>query len=122
MNLTEWNSRLQQHFEELRRQRLAAAGDKPIFVLEHGLGARELQDLTTEIRSHIVASAPDDGHWLPWIVYAAELGYLLVDNKRGRDTEAATMNMQLERLRWGSAANRSLIAGSSDDLRGWRQP
>jgi hypothetical protein len=47
---------------------------------------------------------------------------LLVDNKRGRDTEAATMNMQLERLRWGSAANRSLVAGSSDDLRGWRQP
>jgi len=47
---------------------------------------------------------------------------LLIDNKRDRDTEAATMNMQLERLRWGSAANRSLIAGSGDDLRAWRQP
>ena len=69
MNLTEWNSRLQQHFEELWRQRLAAAGDKPIFVLEHGLGVRDLQDLTTEIRSHIVASPPDDEHRLPWIVY-----------------------------------------------------
>jgi hypothetical protein len=47
---------------------------------------------------------------------------LLVDNKRDRDTEAATMNMQLERLRWGSAVNRSLIAGAGDDLRAWRQP
>lgn len=75
MNLSEWKSRLQQHFEELRRQRLVAAGDKPLFVLEHGLGAGELQDLTTEIQSHILASPPDDEHWLPWIVYAAELGY-----------------------------------------------
>jgi hypothetical protein len=50
-------------------------GDKPIFVLEHGLGSRELLDLTTEIHSQIVAAPPDDGHGLPWIVYAAELGY-----------------------------------------------
>ena len=47
---------------------------------------------------------------------------LLIDNKRTRDSEAATMNMQLERLRWGSAANRSVVAGSADDLRAWRQP
>jgi hypothetical protein len=47
---------------------------------------------------------------------------LLVDNKRSRDTEAATMNMQLQRLRWGAAANQSLIAGAADALRTWRQP
>jgi hypothetical protein len=47
---------------------------------------------------------------------------LLVDNKRARDTEAATMNMQLERLRWGRAANSSLVAGAADALRTWRQP
>ena len=47
---------------------------------------------------------------------------LLVDNKRARDTEAASLNMELERLRWGSAANRNLVAGSGDDLRAWRQP
>ena len=75
MNLTEWNAHLQRHFEELRRQRVAAVGDKPIFVLEHGLGTRELENLTTEIRSQIVAGPPEDGHGLPWIVYAAELGY-----------------------------------------------
>ena len=53
---------------------------------------------------------------------AAIVEQLLVDNKRDRATEAAVMNMQLERLRWGSAASRSLVAGSADDLRTWRQP
>ena len=53
---------------------------------------------------------------------AAIVEQLLVDNKRDRDTEAAVMNMQLERLRSGSAANRCLVAGSADDLRTWRQP
>ena len=47
---------------------------------------------------------------------------LIVDSKRSRDTEAATMNMQLERLRWGRAANASLIAGAANDLRTWRMP
>lgn len=47
---------------------------------------------------------------------------LLVDNKRARDTEAATMNMQLERLRWGRQANTNLVAGAADALRAWRQP
>lgn len=47
---------------------------------------------------------------------------LLVDNKRARDTEAATMNMQLERLRSGPAANHAVIAGATDALRSWRQP
>jgi len=47
---------------------------------------------------------------------------LIVDSKRARDTEAATMNMQLERLRWGAASNTSLIAGAASDLRTWRMP
>ena len=47
---------------------------------------------------------------------------LLVDNKRSRDTETVSMNMQLERLRWGRAANSSLVAGAADALRTWRQP
>src|ERR1700724_2535771 len=48
---------------------------------------------------------------------AAIVEQFLVDNKRARDTEAATMNMQLERLRWGHAANSSLVAGAADALR-----
>lgn len=52
----------------------------------------------------------------------ATVEQLLVDNKRARDTEAATMNMQLEWLRWGSQANGALLAGAADALRNWRQP
>jgi hypothetical protein len=47
---------------------------------------------------------------------------LLVANKRERDTDAAAMNMQLGRLRDGRSAEFSLIAGSGDDLRTWKQP
>jgi hypothetical protein len=47
---------------------------------------------------------------------------LLVDSKRDRDTEAAAMNMQLGRLNRGRAVAASLLAGSADDFRSWRQP
>ena len=47
---------------------------------------------------------------------------LLVDNKRARDAEAASMNMQLDRLRDGRVAGLALVAGAGDDLRSWKQP
>ena len=47
---------------------------------------------------------------------------LLVDSKRERDTEAAAMNMQLGRLERGRAVAASLVEGSANDLRTWRQP
>jgi hypothetical protein len=73
--LTEWQGRLERHFGELRRERSAAVGDKPLFALEHGLDAYELQSLATDIRAHALSAAPSDETPLPWIVYAAELGY-----------------------------------------------
>jgi hypothetical protein len=47
---------------------------------------------------------------------------LLVDSKRDRDTEAAVMNMQLGRLTRGRSVAASVLAGSADDFRSWRQP
>lgn len=47
---------------------------------------------------------------------------LLVDNKRARDTEAATSNMQLATRREAAAANDAFRAGTGDALRTWRQP
>jgi hypothetical protein len=47
---------------------------------------------------------------------------LLIDSKRARDTEAATMNMQLVTWRNQAAANAAFAAGASDALRTWRQP
>jgi len=50
------------------------------------------------------------------------LEQLLARSKRTRDTEAATMNMQLLGLRNGRTASKTLVQGAADDLRAWRQP
>ncbi len=50
------------------------------------------------------------------------LEQMLARGKRLRDTEAATMNMRLANMRDGRAAGASLIAGTANDLRTWRQP
>src|SRR3954464_158444 len=50
------------------------------------------------------------------------LEQLLARGKRTRDTEAATMNMQLLGIRSGRTASKTLVQGAADDLRAWRQP
>lgn len=47
---------------------------------------------------------------------------MLARSKRLRDTEVATMNMQLVTWRDGRAANEALVRGTGDALRTWRQP
>jgi conjugal transfer/entry exclusion protein len=47
---------------------------------------------------------------------------LLARNKRERDTEAATINMQLTTWRDAPAANTAFALGAGDALRTWRQP
>lgn len=50
------------------------------------------------------------------------LEQLLARSKRLRDTEAATVNMQLVTWRDGRGANNAFVAGTGDALRTWRQP
>ena len=50
------------------------------------------------------------------------LEQLLARSKRLRDTEAATINMQLVTWRDARAANEAFVAGTGDALRTWRQP
>ena len=47
---------------------------------------------------------------------------LLARGKRLRDTEAATMNMQLSTWRRSQDANDAMVAGASNALSTWRQP
>ncbi len=49
------------------------------------------------------------------------LEQLLVDNKRARDSESATLNMQTQQWLIGRAANEAFVAGTGDALRTWRQ-
>ncbi len=50
------------------------------------------------------------------------LEQLLARNKRERDTEASTINMQLTSWRDSKVANDAFVAGTGDALRTWRQP
>lgn len=50
------------------------------------------------------------------------LEQLLARSKRFRDTEAASMNMRLIGIRDSRAAGSSVIRGTANDLRTWRQP
>jgi hypothetical protein len=73
--LRAWQTRLAQHFADLRGRRSSNGSDRPIFGLEHGLDLREVQAVTTAVRAHIVDRPPSRDHALPWIVYSSELGY-----------------------------------------------
>jgi hypothetical protein len=55
-------------------------------------------------------------------VLAAVVEQLAVEGKRARDTEAATLNMQLTSWRDREAVNAAFVAGVGDALRTWRQP
>ena len=75
MDLASWHARLAQHFSQLREVRRDTWGDRPIFALEHGLEAAEVQAVAAAVRAHIAHAAPSTDHALAWIVYAAEIGY-----------------------------------------------
>jgi len=75
MRLDQWQERLLEHFRVLREVRKDTPQKNPVFALEHGLNDADLEQLKSDIRAHIATSLPQDCHWLPWVVYAAEIGY-----------------------------------------------
>lgn len=71
------HAKLDTHFRRLRDQRLQLEPTSPVFALEHDLSSVEIELLKSAVRSGI-----QDfwlGHfrktWLPFVVYAAEMGY-----------------------------------------------
>lgn len=89
MNLVTWHDELQAHFQELSQERATEGG--LVFVLEHGLTLTEVVQLEDDIRTYIQNYPPTDKHWLPWIVYAAELGYNYVGQEYWQTFEARTV-------------------------------
>jgi hypothetical protein len=89
MSLIAWHDRLRTQFQSLQTTRHAEDGG-PIFALEHGLTPQEIASLDLDIHSHIRESSPSNTHWLPWIVYAAELGYKYIGHEYWQTFEADT--------------------------------
>lgn len=74
-DLAFWQQRLADHFRGLASRRSGAGERTPVFALEHGLEAIEVQAVAAAVQKHISSIAPSADHALPWIVYAAEIGY-----------------------------------------------
>ena len=75
MDILEWQAELFAHFTKLHQAKGSGSSETLIFALEHGLDADALHDVKSAIRSEIGRGRPRDSYWLPWVVYAAELGY-----------------------------------------------
>ena len=67
-----WQARLSEHFARLADARREA--DWPVFALEHGLSSSDREALMRDVRE-CAAAGPGRDVSLPWVVYAAEIGY-----------------------------------------------
>jgi len=103
-DLARWNGQLARHFAQLRTTRNAAGLDCPIFALEHGLRPSELQAIAEALRGEIKTNCPSHDHALPWIVYAAEIGYRYSGDEYWQTFEAETPG-------WNSNGDRDWIRG-----------
>ncbi len=102
LDLNTWQEHLASHFRELTDKRNTGPDILPVFALEHGLSEPEVKDIARAIRAHIKSSGPSNHHKLPWIVYAAELGYRYSGNEYWQTFEAKTSG-------WAERGRRSWI-------------
>jgi hypothetical protein len=75
VSLADLHGRLDEHFRALRATRDLDDAALPIFALEHGLGASDLVLLHAEICAAVRQGWLPSNAWLPFVVYAAEVGY-----------------------------------------------
>jgi len=91
MDLSEWQQRLEEHFQSIRDQR---EPDHPIFVLEHGLSDDEVARISTTLRSHLEHDEPSKKHFLPWAVHASEIGYKFAGDEYWKSFETSMSGWQ----------------------------
>ena len=89
-------------------------------VLSNLLGYHEMTAVLDKVAAGELLARRQDMAANQLLSHALE--QLLSRSKRQRDTEAATINMQLTSWRDGLAANQAFVAGTGDALRTWRQP
>jgi len=74
--IIELHGELHDRFLALRARRDASSPGSPVFVLEHGLDLEhQLPELDGIVRGVVGGARLPARHWLPLIVYAAEIGY-----------------------------------------------
>lgn len=89
--LSAWQQRLEKNFTALRLRRDSQAGAAfPIFALEHALSGDELKILSGAVRAAITRRHLPRLASLPFVVYAAELGYEYCGDEYWQTFEART--------------------------------
>lgn len=76
MDLELWQQRLAQHFDALVRTRSNLPQKPATFALEHGLSEDQRRKLAKSVCNAVNQSIFSLAHFLPWVVYASEIGYL----------------------------------------------
>jgi hypothetical protein len=99
--------KLDAQFRHLREHRQGMDPVSPVFALEHDLGQAELDLLKTAVRAavHQGLGARPRRWWLPFVVYAAEVGYDYEGDEYWPSFEAATPT-------WGVNGDRQYIKTS----------
>ena len=69
------HERLDRHYQSLSVQRAESVG-APVFALEHGLSDPELSLLKQVVRASVAGRYLPPRSYLPFVVYAAEVGYV----------------------------------------------
>lgn len=88
-----WQTRLDDHFARLAMIRREA--DWPVFALEHGLSVDDRNSLLRDVRE-CADSGPQHDVPLPWVVYAAEVGYEYSGYEYWQTFETKTPGWQLQ--------------------------
>ena len=100
MDLADFQTRLVGYFEALRSHRQKFGF--PIFAIEHDLSKTEINELHNLIKLQSQQHSPLARHWLPWIIYACELGYIYSGDEYWQTFEEQTPG-------WKKNGDRELI-------------
>ena len=84
------HGRLEAHFRALRQRRDEQVSGRPIFALEHGLSEPEVALMKMEVCSAVRRGQLPRDAWLPFVVYAAEMGYEYSGDEYWQTFEART--------------------------------
>jgi hypothetical protein len=100
MPLEKWQQRLEEHFSRLASTKAASA--IPLFALEHGLNEDELREVGSLLRERLSLGLRLEPHWLLWVVYATEIGYIYDGEEYWNTFEELTP-------RWSDRGSRSQL-------------
>lgn len=75
-SLSDWHRQLEERFRSLRTERDKRRPDSSLFALEHDLDLNsEWPALAAAVRESVTSERLPRNDWLPFVVYAAEIGY-----------------------------------------------